>query len=170
MNSSNRTFPSANLQHELEQRDNLNTPFLHGFLTGISAGPASEPALWLAELGFDTVNTPSEIIQEIENWQKHLASCCYHDESLNIPCQFTLEDDDLADWCGGFMESVFLQDDQWFKEEAIMAELTLPIVLGADLDDDPQIRSLRQNRKIAEPMLADIPELIKEIYLHFHPA
>ncbi len=170
MNSATLSFPSSSLLQAIEQRDDLNIPFLHGFLTALSAGPTTKQEVWMAELGFDFNATPPAIIREIQDWQKHLASCCYHDAPLDIPCQFSLGDEDLSDWCEGFMEVVFLQEEQWFKDESLMAELTLPMVLGADLDDDPQIRSLRKNRKIAEPMLADIPELVKEIYLHFHPA
>jgi uncharacterized protein len=49
-----------------------------------------------------------------------------------------------------------------------MAALLLPFLLISGLDEDPALDELWQDRKLVRQMANGIPDLIEELFLHFH--
>jgi uncharacterized protein len=49
---------------------------------------------------------PQEWIADLCAWQKSIHALLYHQETLHLPCELVVdvEDNDLTDWCVGFME------------------------------------------------------------------
>ncbi len=164
----------AELEHFFDQEageDCLTFSGAHGFITALSVGPQPlASSVWLPQLLGDEGDIPARIAHLIQHWQQSVAAHCYHDDGLSLPCPLDPNDDDLIDWCSGFMEAVFLDEDRWHaKEEDLIAELTLPMLVFSGLVDDVELQALQNNRKISRQMAERIPDLVAELYLHFHP-
>ena len=158
--------------------DGLDSIATHGFLTAITVGP-DIPALniWLPAL-FD--NQPicadsalsAQIQDALEGWQKEIHATLYHGQPVALPCSLALkatETTELNDWCMGFMEGMFLKEASWYSEdEDLIADLTLPMMVLSDLIDDPDLQHLRRDQKLSRDLAQQIPDVLTEIYLHFH--
>ncbi len=150
----------------------------HGFLTALTVAPES-PAIdvWLSEL-FDkqpVANDPglaTQIAQDLDAWRKEIHAALYHGHPLALPCTLAIHADeptDLNDWCAGFMEGMFLKEASWYdSDEDLVADLTLPMMVLSDLIDDPDIRQIRHDKKISRELAQQIPDVLTELYLHFH--
>lgn len=163
----------ARLEHFFDQEageDCLTFPGSHGFITAISVGPQPvDASIWLPQLLGENP-APTDLVGLIKQWQQSVAAHCYHDDVLSLPCSLDPGDDDLMDWCSGFMEAVFLDEDRWHEQqEDLIAELTLPMLVFSGLVEDSELQALQNNRKISRQMAERIPDLAAEIYLHFHP-
>lgn len=67
------------------------------------------------------------------------------------------------------MAGVFMQEEAWYEiDEEQMANLLLPFVLIAGLDEDPDLDALWQDSKLVRQMALGLPELLEELFLHFH--
>lgn len=161
-----------------DNADGLDFVATHGFLTALTVGPET-PALdvWLPAL-FD--NQPvsanpaqaAEITAALVAWQKEIHAALYHGQPLVLPCPLTLkatEPVDLNDWCVGFMEGMFLKEATWYdSDEDLIADLTLPMVVLSDLIDEPELQQLRRDAKLSRELAQQIPDVLTELYLHFH--
>lgn len=150
----------------------------HGFLTALTVGPdAPAPEVWLPAL-FDgqPVSADPAIATEISAalvaWQKEIHATLYHGQPLALPCALVIkatESTDLNDWCMGFMEGMFLKEDEWYgDDEDLVADLTLPMVVLSDLIEDPELEHIRRDVKLTRELAQQIPDVLTEIYLHFH--
>ena len=105
-------------------------------------------------------------------WQKEIHATLYHGQPLNLPCPLALkatEPTDLNDWCVGFMEGMFMEEDNWYEgDEDLIADLTLPMVVLSDLIDEPELQPLRRDPKLSRELAQQIPDVLTELYLHFH--
>jgi D-alanyl-D-alanine endopeptidase (penicillin-binding protein 7) len=104
-----------------ENENGLNFCGTHGFLCAITVGPVTEKALWLDALFEGQV--PQEWIAELEAWQKSIHALLYHEQTLHLPCELvaSLDDDnDLTDWCVGFMEGMFCNEEAWYTKMKIL--------------------------------------------------
>jgi uncharacterized protein len=158
--------------------DGLDSIATHGFLTALTVGP-DVPTLevWLPAL-FD--NQPisadaaqaAQIQNALEGWQKEIHAALYHGQPVVLPCTLTLkatESTELNDWCMGFMEGMFLKEASWYSgDEDLIADLTLPMMVLSDLIDDPDLQQLRRDPKLSRDLAQQIPDVLIEIYLHFH--
>lgn len=158
--------------------DGLDYIATHGFLTALTVGPDAPPAeLWLAAL-FDEqpisadAEQAAQIRADLEAWRKEIHAMLYHGQPLALPCGLALkatEPTDLNDWCAGFMEGMFLKEASWYDaDEDLVADLTLPMVVLSDLIDDPELQHIRRDQKLARELAQQIPEVVTELYLHFH--
>lgn len=67
------------------------------------------------------------------------------------------------------MEGVFLREEQWFgDDEETVAGLLLPIMVASELFEDAEISEIRKDRALSEEMCEQIPEVLIDLYLHFH--
>jgi len=150
----------------------------HGFLTAVTVGPAfPDLATWLNQL-FDNNPISSDealnlrIAALLAAWQKSIHATLYHEETVVLPCALvadTIESTELTDWCIGFMEAMFAQEDDWYaKDEDTVADLTLPMVVISELIEDDQIQAVRQDRKLLKELAQQIPDVVTELYLLFH--
>lgn len=158
--------------------DGLDYVATHGFLTALTVGPDTPPAdVWLPSL-FDDQPICAEpeqaarIRQDLESWCKEIHATLYHGQPLQLPCALTLkvsEPTDLNDWCAGFMEGMFLKEASWYDiNEDLVADLTLPMVVLSDLIDDPELQHIRRDQKLSRELAQQIPDVLTELYLHFH--
>lgn len=143
----------------------------HGFLAAVTVGPKREADEWLSELFEGQV--PAELVEDLKAWQKSMHACLYHEQNLTLPCdlQFssTREGNELTDWCVGFMEAIFSQEESWYaRDEDLVAELTLPMVVVSGLVEDPELEQMRRQPKLMMQLVRQIPEILTELYLLFH--
>ena len=141
----------------------------HGFLCGVTVGPARDPAEWLDTL-FEGV-IPADLTTDLMAWQKSLHACLYHEDTPPLPCPLTvdLNGNELTDWCIGFMEAVFSHEKAWYtRDEQLVVEMTLPMVAVSGLVDDPELDQIRRNQRLLQQLAKQIPVILTEIYLHFN--
>lgn len=150
----------------------------HGFLTAVTVGPAfPDIAAWLTQL-FDhspisqDETTTARVAALLVAWQKSIHATLYHEQPVVLPCPLVanpLESTPLTDWCIGFMEAMFAQEDEWYgKDEDTVADLTLPMVVISELVEDDQIQAVRQDKKLLKELSQQIPDVVTELYLLFH--
>lgn len=151
---------------------------MHGFLTGLTVGPRGtldEEAMTACfddEAPLPNAEASADLFADLQAWQKSIRAALYHGVRLVLPCPLHAEPNDdtpLNSWCAGFMEALFLDEDDWYRiDEDEIADMTLPMLVLSDLIEDPDLMPLRRDRKMLAGMTSEIPELITSIYLHFH--
>ncbi len=152
----------------------------HGYLCALNIAPVSTPTdEWMSQV-FDGEPDWSDneqkqlIIALLKKLNATISNDLYGDQEVPLPCELTLDvdDDEEADlciWAQGFMEGVFLNEEAWFEQdEETLAGLLLPIMVASDLFDDKEIKDIRRDRALAEEMAGQIPEVLIDLYLHFH--
>ena len=144
----------------------------HGFLTALTVGPRGTLDDEALAAFFEDNLPDAAFLEQLRAWQRSIHAVLYHGARLELPCPLVsspTEANELSDWCVGFMEGLFLDEDRWYAgHEDDIADLTLPMVVISDLIDDPDLQILRRDRKLLKEMTLQIPELITEIYLLFH--
>lgn len=150
----------------------------HGYLTAITVGPRGTldadalAAFFEDEAGSMDPAQMATLTQQLQAWQKSIHAVLYHGSRLELPCPLIADSDEpnsLSDWCVGFMEGLFLDEDRWYAgNEDDIADLTLPMVVLSDLIEDDDLQTLRRDKKLLKDMTASIPDLITELYLLFH--
>lgn len=161
-----------------DNADGLDFVATHGFLTALTVGPDTPPTeAWLGELfdGQPVCADPgraAQVVADLEAWRKEIHAALYHGQPLRLPCPLALkatESTDLNDWCAGFMEGMFMKEASWYDaDEDLVADLTLPMVVLSDLIDDPELQHLRRDQKLVRELAQQIPDVLTELYLHFH--
>lgn len=153
----------------------------HGFLCALNISP--EPvaeAEWLEQL-FDgepkwaSDAEKSEITELLRKLYRTIGNDLYNDQEILLPCDLTLEPEEdeesteLTTWSQSFMEGVFLSEEAWFgQDEETVAGLLLPVMVASDLFEDEDVREISQDRSLREEMSVQIPEVLVDLYLHFH--
>ncbi|MEH6472374.1 MAG: YecA family protein [Halopseudomonas sp.] len=156
--------------------DALDYPSLHGMLTAIAICPVEiAEAEWLESL-FDGQPNYANSVQQarIESLlRRELLGICEeleHEEPPELPCDLSLDEDSLLTvWCQGFMEGVFMREEDWFGEqEEQVAELLLPTMIASELfEDDKELQKMRRDTKLIEGLCEEIPDLLTDLYLLF---
>jgi len=163
------------LQQFLSQRDDVFTWVeAHGLLCALAVGPIIEGD-WqqLILLDDDAAPLPDTIRQTMTQLAERLASDMAAENGITLPCLLDpyKEDDgnDLVSWCAGFMTAVLCFEQQWYSSDTDdMVQLLLPILLISGLDDDEAFDELWDNTELTRKMAHNIPDLLEEIFLHFH--
>lgn len=152
----------------------------HGYLAALCISPVDVPEEeWIAELFAEEPNYSDEaqktdIEDGLRNLKSQIARELASDEDLEPPCDLELGDEpdlsDLRSWCVGFLEGVFLREEDWFdKDEETVSELLLPIMVGSGLfDEQPEFADIADNPDLVDEMVAQIPELLTALYLICH--
>lgn len=150
----------------------------HGFLTAITVGPRGGLDKEALAAFFEDAEPSADaaaakaLRDDLQAWQKSIHAVLYHGVRLELPCPLVAdpnEANELSDWCIGFMEGLFLDEDRWYaNNEEDIADLTLPMMVLSDLVEDSDLQVLRRDTKLLTEMTAQIPELITELYLLFH--
>lgn len=146
----------------------------------ISPSPLSEEEITTlvfdSEPKWDSAQQKSEITSLLSRLYKEIGGNLYSDGEIELPFELSLDaeaEDDispLAWWSQSFMEGVFTQEDAWFNNntEQDVAEMLLPIMVASELFDEDEITKIRDNEKLCAEMCSQIPELLIDLYLHFH--
>ncbi|QJD57731.1 YecA family protein [Pseudomonas sp. gcc21] len=152
----------------------------HGFLTALCISPVEvSEEEWISELFSEEPNYTNDAQkQDIEGTLRalkaHISRELASDEDLEPPCELSLGEEpdysDLRSWCVGFLEGVFLREEDWFdQEEEIVSELLLPIMVGSGLfDDQPEFAEIASDHDMVEEMMEHIPEVLTQLFLLFH--
>ncbi|MFO7704597.1 MAG: YecA family protein [Halopseudomonas sp.] len=152
----------------------------HGYLTALCISPVEVPEEeWIAELFAEEPNYQDEaqkidIEASLRELKAEIARDLSGDEELEPPCDLTLGDEpdlsDLRSWCIGFLEGVFLREEDWFnQDEETVSELLLPIMVGSGLfDDQPEFIEIAQDQDMVEDMMQHIPEILTQLFLLYH--
>lgn len=144
----------------------------HGFLSAIAVGPHFET--WLDEL-FETnqAKVSQHIIAQIKLWLEDIRQNLANEEGVVFP--FEIEEAEvessLGDWCVGFVDAMFLNEEAWFQPEfeEQLIDLTLPIMVFSGIDeDDAQMESFRRNGQLMDELAEEIPDNLNELYLMYH--
>lgn len=144
----------------------------HGFLTALTVGPRGHlDATALAAL-FDGQPVSDAVHDLLQAWQKSIHAALYHGERLQLPCELRVEVDTstaLNDWCAGFMEGLFLDEDAWYRDhEDDVADMTLPMVVLSELIEDDDLQTIRRDQRLIRDMARELPELVTALYLLYH--
>ncbi|MBV0932893.1 YecA/YgfB family protein [Marinobacterium weihaiense] len=153
----------------------------HGFLCALNISPDAVPeAEWLEQL-FDgkpewsSAAEQQEITELLRKLYRTIGNDLYNDQEILLPCELSLEPEDgeegteLTIWAQSFMEGVFLKEDAWFgQDEETVAGLLLPIMVASDLFEDEDVVEISKDRSLREEMCVQIPEVLVDLYLHFH--
>ncbi|MBA4501229.1 YecA/YgfB family protein [Marinobacterium marinum] len=153
----------------------------HGFLCALNISPKTvTEAEWLEQL-FDgepewrSAAEKDTIIELLRKLYRTIGNDLYNDQEILLPCELSLEAEDdedateLTTWAQSFMEGVFLHEEEWFgQDEETVAGLLLPVMVASDLFEDEDVREISQDRALREEMCVQIPEVLVDLYLHFH--
>ncbi|MFC6672556.1 YecA family protein [Marinobacterium aestuariivivens] len=170
---------------EAVSEESLDLIGIHGLFCALAIAPEEVPEQQWLELLFDgepkwqSDAEKKEITALLRQWYQSISSDLYNDEEIDLPCDASLELDEedrevgiapLTLWAEAFMEGVFLHEELWFapEREEQVAELLLPIMLASDLFDEDEIKQIRKDKRLSEQMVAQIPELLVDLYLVFH--
>lgn len=153
---------------------------LHGFLTGLTICPVDLSEEERNENIFDgeialTSEDAATLNQLIAKVQTSIDRS-FHDEEegFSLSCEGELDDlddDELVNWCTGFMAAHFWDQDTWFNSHNVqeVCELLLPIMLGSHIfDDEQEFIEIRKDTQLVEDMLGQIAEVVMELYLMFN--
>ncbi|MGB4343445.1 MAG: YecA family protein [Moraxellaceae bacterium] len=161
-----------------ENTDGLDFVATHGFLSAVTVGPRTPPvAAWIKVLFDDQpvcadAAKAAAITEALVAWQTEIHATLYHGQPLTLPCPLVLktgEPTELNDWCVGFMEGMFMEENSWYEgDEDLIADLTLPMVVLSDLIDEPELQPLRRDPKLSRELAQQIPDVLTELYLHFY--
>ena len=151
---------------------------MHGYLTGIAAGPESlTESDWLTFLFDGKPDYQSEDQQfEIEEIVKQQASliqrALYLGEDIDFPCPLTASSPEttnqLSDWCFGFIEAIGIDEDAWFSEPNLVeavAELILPAGILSDQFVEPELQHLNEDIQARQEMADSLVENIQNLYI-----
>lgn len=145
----------------------------HGLMTAMTVGPAIIED-WTALCRQDEEPLPSHIAASLNKILQLQASQIAAESGITLPCKLDPYEDqegsDLASWCLGFMSGLAMGEELWYPEEKEeeVAQLLLPFVLIAGLDEDPELDELWQNTKLVREMAANIPAVLEELFLLYH--
>lgn len=144
----------------------------HGLLCAMAVGP-QPPLDWQQVCHAGDEQVPAPVASALASLRDRVAATLGAGERIQLPCRLDPyaddEGKDLAAWCAGFMAGVFMQEDAWYRQdEEQIANLLLPFVLIAGLDEDPDLDALWQDTKLVRQMGLGLPELLEELFLHFH--
>ena len=156
--------------------DAHNYPAAHGYLCAHVIVPTELAPEQLIdgildeEAQFESEEQKSEIIAIIQQLQNNADAVISSGDPLHIPVHpFILEKEvnpELIDWCLGFMDAVFENEDQWYEgNEEIVAELLLPFAALSDVFDDKELRQLVSSPKKAKQMGEQLPQILIDLYL-----
>lgn len=144
----------------------------HGFLCATVVGP--ELKQWRKHLFDDQDHkVPAPILAQIELWRDDILRSLANEETLDFPVEIeeAAVDSSLGDWAIGFVDALFLnEDNDWYDiDEEAVGMLTLPMMVFSGIDeDDPQLQSVRRNGDLMDEMAEEIPENLTKLYLLFH--
>ncbi|RDE19508.1 YecA family protein [Motiliproteus coralliicola] len=154
----------------------LDYPSLHGLLSAVSICPSAiAKAEWLEAIfdgqpRYENSDQQQRIELLLQRELDGIRAELDHEEPPELPCDLELDEDSLlTPWSQGFMEGVFMREEDWFgSNEEQVAELLLPIMIASELfDDDAELQQMRANPKLIQGLCQEIPDLLTDLYLLF---
>ncbi|WP_062270252.1 YecA family protein [Endozoicomonas arenosclerae] len=150
---------------------------VHGFYTAMAINPFELKVDERNEILFGTPVSLSkddgvQLEQALSQLSRTIDRQFNEEEGFELSCEEYADpdDEDLMDWCCGFVQAHIMNEAQWFQEnEQEVSELLLPIMLGSGLfDDEPEFEAILEDEQLTEDMCSQIPEVLMELYLLFN--
>ena len=150
---------------------------IHGFYTALAINPFDLDPAERNEIIFgENVSLSNEDTKTLEAALESLSRLIdrefNEEEGFSLSCDEYADpdDEDLMDWCCGFVQGHILNENDWFCEnEQEVSELLLPIMVGSGLfDEEPEFAGILEDEKLTEDMCSQIPEVLMELYLLFN--
>ena len=92
-----------------------------------------------------------------------------HSAELPKPEDEESEEEAVENWCAGFTDVFLLEEDQWLEsDEEQIGQLVTPILTLSNLFDDEAFQQARQDPKRYADYSEAIPDILTDLYLHFH--
>ncbi|NLW05029.1 MAG: YecA family protein [Pseudomonadaceae bacterium] len=184
MNQDNELPQMLLNDEQLEQLDELLEVFYSeeedadlfvtlGYLTAQALQPAEfDVANWLKQLISKPVEgAKGEQLTELLTLAATAArQGFYQGGGVELPfdLEMATEDDEneLADWCAGFMQAVFEKEEAWFAaNEHAIAELLIPIMaLSGLFADEEEFIEIEEDPQLMEQLAKQLPDLLLDIY------
>lgn len=127
-------------------------------------------AEWFAEL-FEQVQPNQEVTELINLALAKAKQGFYQGCGIELPFNLHLDEEDvIADWCAGFMQAVFAQEDVWHsKDEQELAELLVPIMaLSGLFNDEEEFAAIEEDNQLKQQFIKFLPSLLLDIYCQIH--
>ncbi|MCM2971872.1 YecA family protein [Larsenimonas suaedae] len=168
----------AFLDSDTVDEETLSIYGTHGFMVAQAiALNRMDAAVWVptifnGEPPFENDEEQSSILALCQALRDNAIELFEQGEYVELPFDDEFELDTrnhpVADWCSGFMESVFMDETAWFgdlEEEA--AKLLLPFMALSGLfdDEDADLAAMGATPKDAQKLMAQLPELALDLYL-----
>ncbi|WP_422133203.1 YecA family protein [Endozoicomonas sp. ALD040] len=150
---------------------------IHGFYSAMAIVPFELKTDVRNEILFGTRVTLSGedsalLEQALDQLSRAIDRQFNEEEGFELSCEEFADpnDEDLLDWCCGFLQAHMMTEEEWFREnEQEVSELLLPVMLGSGLfDDEPEFEAILEDEKLTEDMCSQIPEVLMELYLMFN--
>lgn len=166
------------LEHDKRHESCLDIHGAHGFLTALQVSASELEEVWLGEILGEsltklTAQDASFFVDQCQQLYRLIGNELYAAADLAVPFDPTspaADDPARVAWCQGFMEIVFAQPERWsHADEERLALLLLPIETGSMLfSEEDDFRQLYRQPKLLQQLLADIPQVVTDLYLLFH--
>ena len=141
------------LESDIVGPEALDIISAHGFMLALAIAPREVPSsLWLPELfqgqpSYESPQQEAEVVSLFEQMRANAIDALEHGVLPELLFELELGGADpvetpIGDWCAGFMEGVFMDEEAWFgTQEEAAAELLLPFmaISGVFDDEDPEI-------------------------------
>jgi|AntRauTorcE11898_2_1112593.scaffolds.fasta_scaffold12480_2 uncharacterized protein len=152
-----------------EDDEASNLMVVLGYVTAqaMSPRPATVES-WLAAL-FDEPPKSPTLQTLLETAYRLAAQGFYQGAGIDLPFSSDWQEDTeelIGDWCAGFMQAVFEQEDIWFgHQEQSLAELLLPVMaLSGLFAEEEEFVELEEDPKLMQAFTRQLPELLLDIY------
>lgn len=144
-----------------------------GYITARAMEPQDSTATdWLPSL---LATTPpagaaaDQLQQLLEEASRSARQGFYQGGGIELPFDTDLDEDTegfIGDWCAGFMQAVFEQEDLWLgNQEQDIAELLLPLMaLSGLFSEEEDFAEMEEDQALMTQFARQLPELLLDIY------
>lgn len=152
----------------------------HGFLVALAIAPEPvDAAVWVSVLfngdpAFSDEAQRQHILGLCETLQRNATLAFERGLLPELPFDPEIEghplDAPAGEWCAGFMEAVFLNEEAWFgNDEEQAAQLLLPFMALSGLfeEEDPDLAELAGSPRRATELSNQLAELCLDLFLLF---
>lgn len=147
----------------------------HGAVCAAAIGPVTVPdqtlfAIVTAQDPSHAGAPPSSFTQTAVHLARQVRQVLEQGESLQLPePEEGSVSDALENWCAGFVDTFLMNEDEWLeRDEALVAELLVPIMTLSNLFDDEDFQKVRKDEKLSDQMADRLPDSLTDLYLLFH--
>jgi len=152
-----------------EDDEATNLMLALGYVTAQAMSPQPQAAAsWLTAL-FDEAPSEPALQELLETAYRLAAQGFYQGAGIELPFTTDWQEDTeelIGDWCAGFMQAVFEQEDLWFgHQEQSLAELLLPVMaLSGLFAEEEEFAELEEDPALLQAFARQLPELLLDIY------
>ncbi|HET8704735.1 MAG TPA: YecA family protein [Pseudomonadales bacterium] len=107
-------------------------------------------------------------LETLLSLQREIKSALAQGTLPALPFALNANNPEVEEWCAGFMSHVFLDESEWYQvDEEKAAELLLPIMVLSGLFDEPDIETIRKDKKLCHSFAKQLPDVLVDLYLLF---